>query len=76
MKHTFKKFAVIVLAVLMCMGSVVPTVTAAETCPGTVAHTSLNCTYTVVGKTDASCEADGHVMSVQYVRSEICCTDT
>ena len=63
MKNIFKKIAVIALVMIMCVSSIVPSISATETiCPGeNNSHRADNCTYTVVAKTEVSCEADGIV---------------
>ena len=50
MKNIFKKIAVIALVMIMCVSSIVPSISAAETtCPGKdYTHTAANCSYTVV----------------------------
>ena len=63
MKNIFKKIAVVALVMIMCVSSIVPSISATETkCPGEgYTHTADNCSYTVVAKADATCEAAGTV---------------
>ena len=63
MKNIFKKIAVVALAMIMCVGAAMPAAFAADAkCPGSGnIHTSVNCDYTVIAQTEASCEADGFV---------------
>lgn len=62
MKNTFKRIAVIALAVLMCVSAVVPAFAAGNACPGDgKTHTAYNCTYQEVSKQEATCETAGSV---------------
>ena len=63
MKNIFKKIAVVALAMIMCVGAAMPAAFAADAkCPGNGnIHTSVNCDYTVIAETEASCEAGGFV---------------
>ena len=62
MKHTFKKVAVAIMALIMCLSAVMPVSAADAVCPGQgKTHTAVNCTYEVVKQTAATCEEDGHV---------------
>ena len=64
MKHTFKKVAAIVLAVLMCVTAIVPAVAATETaCPGAgKTHTAVNCSYIQASVQAATCDESGFVI--------------
>lgn len=63
MKNIFKKIAVMALVMIMCVSSIVPSISAVETiCPGEgYTHTADNCSYTVIAKTEATCLEDGIV---------------
>ncbi len=62
MKNTFKRIAVIALAVLMCVSAVVPSFAAGNACPGDgKTHTAFNCTYQEVSKQEATCDTAGSV---------------
>ncbi len=62
MKNTFKRIAVIALAVVMCVSAVVPAFAAGNACPGDgKTHTAYNCTYVEVSKQEATCETAGSV---------------
>jgi len=62
MKNNFKKLAAVVLALVMCVSTLVPVFAAEDVCPGEGAvHTATNCTYTVVGTTEADCDTNGAV---------------
>jgi hypothetical protein len=70
MKHTLKKVAALVLAVLMCVSVMVPSLSAA-TCPGKgQTHSTTNCTYTVT-ETAATCKTSGSRVATCNV-----CADT
>ena len=62
MKNTFKRIAVIALAVVMCVSAAVPAFAAGNACPGTdKQHTAFNCTYVEANKQEATCTAAGFV---------------
>lgn len=62
MKNTFKRIAVIALAVLMCVSAAMPAFAAGNACPGEgKTHTAYNCTYQEVSKQEATCETAGAV---------------
>ena len=62
MKNTFKRIAVIAMAVLMCVSAVVPAFAAGNVCPGEGnTHTAYNCTYVEANKQEATCETAGFV---------------
>ena len=62
MKNTFKRIAVIALAVIMCVSAAVPAFAAGNACPGVgKTHTAFNCTYVEANKQEATCDAAGFV---------------